>query len=555
MNKIPRIILTSFILLIPLARCMLFFDSYLIKLWILEFGAAVLFIYYCKQLLWEKCEIQINPVVSLLLTGYLLINVLSWILIPTPYKYPALLTLIALIFYILLCYFVSQYMRKNRVIIPLWLITTAGISIYSICQFLHSARVIGTLGNENFLASHIGISIPVCVGFFLMTKSRPGRVGLAVLIMLFLVTLYLTHARGGWLGLFGSISSLAIIGLCPKGRRLIIAIFLILLVIGLTLTPWGVRFVITQFEGDVRPAIWGGTIGMIAEKPWLGFGKGAYFIFYPRYRIQEYWFTRSPTDLTIHAHNEFLQILAETGVIGLVIFLLFIYTVLRFSIKEIDAARGREKYTLLGLVCGIIGLLVHNLVCNNLQMPSSAVFLWYMLGLVIAYLPYRTWTVSPALLARQKSGIRLNGVYRYGIFLATTLLMVIIIIQTATRPLVSQYLFKKGWQYRDSEKWEMAIQEYKKAINWHNWDVEMHYRMAYAYTMARQNDEAIKKYNDVIKLAPLYGSVHRNMGIIYMKMDRYTQAVRSFLLSLRINEGDLITQVNLSRIRKRYAAR
>lgn len=538
MSKIPVIILTSFIVLVPLARCTLFFDSYLIKLWISELGAAVVFIYYCKQV-----KIRINPVVGLLLLGYLLINIISWCLIPSPHKYPAILTLTALIFYILLCFMVSQYMRENRIVIPLWLITTAVVSIYSIWQFLHKTRVIGTLGNENFLAGYLGISIPVCIGFFPGIRSRPFRVGLAILLLLFLVTLYLTHARGGWLGLIGSLSSFAIIGFCPKGKRLIIAVTLISLITGLALMPPGVRFIISQFQGDVRPAIWDGTLGMITEKPWLGWGKGAYFIFYPRYRIQDYWLTKSPTDLTIHAHNEFLQIWAETGLIGLFIFLLFIYIVLRLSIKTLDGMKRQEGYLLLGLVCGIIGLLIHNLVCNNLQMPSSAISLWFALGLAISYVPAHTVTLN------------MNRLFRYGIFLALTLLMAIIIIQTVIRPVVSQYLFKKGWRYRDSEKWEPAIEEYKKAIRWHPWDPEMHYRMAYAYTMAGQNDKAIEKYDDVIRLAPHYGSVHRNMGIIYMKMGEYRLAVRSFLQALRINEYDLITQVNLGRLRKRYGDR
>lgn len=535
MNKpalFPVLILISFIVLVPLAHCRLFFDSYLIKFWIVQFGLTVICIYFYRHPLF-----QINLKILSLLAGYLSINLISWGLVQPPYKYPALLTMAAFVFYVLLCFFVSQYFIEDSIrnlAVSLWITTAVIVSACGIWQFMHNVRVIGTLGNENFLAAYIGASIPVCIG--LMCANRKMLVFGAAALPLFLFALYLTHARGGWIGLSASLSCFAIIAYCPKGKRLMISVLLIMLLLALVFTPWGVRFVLTQFQGDVRPAIWEGTLGMIAQRPWLGWGKGAFFIFYPEYRIQDYWLTKSPTDLTVHAHNEFLQILAETGIIGLAVFLLLISIVIRFSIKEIDRIKGTQRYLLLGLTCGIIGLLAHNLVCNNLQMPSSAVFLWFTIGLVISYLP-----------ARRRIWPR-----RQGIFLALTFLTVIIIIQAGIRPLFAQYLFKKGWLYRDKEKWDQAINEYNKAISWYPWDIEMYYRTAYAYTRAGLNNKAIKKYKEIIRLAPHYGSVHKNMGIIYMKLEEDKLAVRSFLQVLRINEYDLVSKVNLSRIRERY---
>lgn len=547
----PIVLLASFIFLVPVLHCTLFFDSYLVKLWIVQFGIFILFIYFSWQVLFRQEKIYLNTVTILLLLIYFSINTSSFFLIPSPHKYPALLTLVTLFVYVLLCFFTAQYLadRKTQtVIIFIWILTTIGICVYSIWQYLKNMRVIGTLGNENFLASHIGISIPVCIGYLLQSrqahKHRSWTRGILLLglivLMLFFTTLHLTHARGAWLGLSWSLSSFAIIGWGPKGKRLMISILITLLLIALICTPLGIIFVNAQFQGDVRPAIWEGTLYMITEKPWLGWGKGAYFIFYPEYRVQEYWQTRSPTDLTTHAHNEFLQIFAETGLIGLITFLIFIFIVIRYGIKEIDRIKGPPRHLLLGIISGIIGLLVHNLVCNNLQMPSSAIFLWLMLGMVISYSPVRHFTVNIGRIARR------------GIFLALTIFMVIIIWQTGIRPLVSQYLFKKGWNLREKGKWDLVIEKYQKAVNWYPWDVEMRYRMAYAYVKNDQCDKAIEEYNNVIDLSPFYGSVHRNMGIVYMKMDEYRLATRSFLQQLQINEYDLVTKVNLSRIREIY---
>lgn len=551
-NLFPIIIAACFVVLVPVLRCRLFFDAFLIKLWIAQFGTGIIFIYFCRQILFKQGRVYINITADSLLLAYLLINVLSWLFIPCPYRRPALLTLNSLIVYIFLCFFTAQYLREERakdLIIFLWIMTAAGICIYSIWQYLRNEKIIGTLGNENFLAAYIGISIPVYIGYFWrfiwpQSRMKSERVKLLlglVIFLLFCITLYLTKSRGSWIGLFWALSSFAIIGWCPKGKRIAIAVILLLLLITLVYTPWGLNFIIDQFKGDVRPAIWEGTLYMIIGKPLLGWGKGAYFIFYPQFRIQDYWLTKSPTDLTIHAHNEFLQILSETGIIGLGIFLLLIFTVVRLGIKIIDETKGRKKYPILGITCGIIGLLTHNLVCNNLQMPSSAIFLWLTLGLMISYLPSRSL------------GLKLNCVFRYGFFLALTLFTVIIIWETGIRPIVSQYLFGRGLQYREKEKWDLAIENYTKAISWYPWDVEMHYRTAYAYTMVKQYDMAIQKYKDVIRLAPLYGSVHRNIGIVYMKKNENKLAIRSFLQQQYINEYDFISQVNLEKAKENYA--
>lgn len=539
-NISPIVVLASLIILVPLLRCTLFFDSYLIKLWVMQFGVGVLLIYFCYQLLFGDIKFQINAAIGLALI-YLGINFISWLLIPAPHKFPALLTLSALFFYILLCILVSQYLRDlkaQNLIVTLWIIVTIGVSIYGVWQYIQKTRVIATLGNENFLGSHLGISIPVGLGYFARyKKNRRILIPGLVVLLLFFTTLYLTHSRGAWLGTIGGLCSFAIIGWGPKGKRAIIAVVMIVCITALTLAPWAIRFIATQFQGDVRPPIWESSIYMISEKPILGWGKGAYFIFYPKFRIQDYWLTKSPTDLTTHAHNEFLQIWAETGLIGLIIFLIFIFTVLRIGVRRVDEIKGPHRFILLGLISGIIGLFLHNLVCNNLQMPSSAIFLWFTLGMVIAHSPI------PA-----KSGVVVRGPSRYGILLAITLFVVIIIWQICVRTIIAQYLFKEGWHHREKEEWSLAIKKYERAIQWYPWDVEMYYRTAYAYTMNGQYDKAIERYNDVIRLAPLYGSVHRNMGIIYMKKGECRLAVESFLQALWINEYDIITRANLSRI-------
>lgn len=540
-EPIPLIIIGSIIVLVPCLRCTMFFDSYLIKLWIAQLGTGILTVYFIYKTIFVKESFRLYGVTGFFLSAYLSVNLISWLLIPFPYKFPASAGLAALITYVPLCFYTSQYISGYNIpviLIVLWVITVFCICLYSIVQYFCGDLVIGTLGNPNFLASHIGISIPVCIGILLYLINKNNRNSFLKIILcmfitaVFFVALFLTCARGAWLGIFASLVCFTVIGWAPRNKRALIIASLVFLIILLGCTSWGIKFLTEQFRGDVRVPIWKATINMIAEKPLLGWGKGAYFIFYPQYRLQEYWSVRCPTDLTIHAHNEYLQICAETGIAGLFIFMAMIYFVLRSGIEKFDETKHPGRYLLLGIISAIIGLLTHNLVCNNLQMPSSGIYLWLMLGFVMSC---------------GKSNVYVPGINRYFGY-SLFILVLIIFGNLFFKQIAAQYYFKKGIRYRQKENWQDAIKGYNKALILNPWDVEMHYRTAYAYSMAGDDDKAIEEYKKVISLAPLYGMAHRNLGIIYMKKDKYNEAVKSFSRQLCINESDLIAKSNLVKI-------
>jgi O-antigen ligase len=542
-NRMPFFLIASVVVFVPLARCILFFDSYLVKLWFTQIVVAILASYTSYNVLFKNEKMQLNRKIDFFLFGYLVINIISWILVPAPHRYPAFLTLISFCFYVFLSIFVSRYLKEIRaqsVIVLLWVAVTVIICFYSFVQYCINKRVVGTLGNENFLGSHLGITIVVYIGY-IFSHRLSGRKNILLrlfVLALFFASLYLTHSRGAWIGIITGLTFFAITAWVPRKKRILVYVFLSIVVLGSLFSPYVMEFMTKQFEGDVRPPIWEGTIGMITQKPLLGWGKGAYFIFYPQFRVPEYWLVRTPTDLTIHAHNEFLQILAETGIVGFLFFVIFIITILKIGINVFDSERRQQRFLLLGIISAIVCILTHNLVCNNLQMPSSSIFMWIMAGIVVSYAPKREFDISG----------NFTRIMCSVIFIALTFFIAIIILQSCIRPICSQYLFKRGTNYRVVEDWPNAIQNYNKAIRCYPWDIEMYYRLAYAFTMYGQYENAISTYKYITKLAPQYGSVHRNMAVVYMQNGDYKEAEASFIKALLINENDLAVHVNMAKL-------
>jgi putative inorganic carbon (HCO3(-)) transporter len=141
--------------------------------------------------------------------------------------------------------------------------------------------------------------------------------------------------------------------------------------------------------------MWQGGWDMFLARPILGHGLGTFMHNFINYRPQGY-------EEIVYAHNCFLQMAAEIGVIGLATFLWMIIVLfdtsirsLRkiedksrpFTIQTVDFAKGRDKFyraILLGLLGGLLAYLAHSAVDTNLYSLPLAVLFWFILGLVVS---------------------------------------------------------------------------------------------------------------------------------------------------------------------------
>jgi O-antigen ligase len=126
-----------------------------------------------------------------------------------------------------------------------------------------------------------------------------------------------------------------------------------------------------------RGWVWSDTISMIRANPLLGVGLGAYETAFSIY-------SKSDGSLRVpQAHNDYLQIVADSGVIGGLIALWFIVLMFRAVSRGVRSGDRLYAGLALGGGAGIFGLLVHSLFDFNLQLPSNAL-LFLLLAAVVA---------------------------------------------------------------------------------------------------------------------------------------------------------------------------
>ncbi|MGD2278858.1 MAG: O-antigen ligase family protein [Candidatus Omnitrophota bacterium] len=214
---------------------------------------------------------------------------------------------------------------------------------------------------------------------FLFSSSNKLRNRLLLLVPLAfsLASLYLTKSRGAWISFSAGFLVLGAL----RSKRMA-AIFLAALLVIFIMLPTAAQervFNLVDFkEGTTweRVMLWKGTINMIKAHPVLGFGVNTYSRNFPDYKPPDYPDYR-------YSHNSYLQMASEVGIVGALLFLVFLSATLIYALKGISkmtSDQGLRKDYARGLFAGLVGFSLNSLVDTHLYSVNPAVFFYLLLG-------------------------------------------------------------------------------------------------------------------------------------------------------------------------------
>ena len=130
---------------------------------------------------------------------------------------------------------------------------------------------------------------------------------------------------------------------------------------------------------DLRWALWDSTLYIVRAHPILGIGWNTFFLVYPDYN----YYIQGPHILMYHAHNLYLNILAEAGVLGLVSFLGVLFGHVYTSIRlQGDIFRQAAQ---IGVGALAVAVLVSGLSDFELYSHQVTIIFWQLIGLVGAF--------------------------------------------------------------------------------------------------------------------------------------------------------------------------
>jgi O-antigen ligase len=139
-----------------------------------------------------------------------------------------------------------------------------------------------------------------------------------------------------------------------------------------------------------------GAAHMFLDHPVAGTGLGSLVAVYPRYE------TYYDGKIVDHVHNDYMEMLAETGIAGALCGLAFLWILFREARSCFAAEQGHFSRAIhAGAITAVCGLLLHSLVDFNLHIPSNA-----LLFLLQAHLATTTPLPSEAAPMRRHVRVR-----------------------------------------------------------------------------------------------------------------------------------------------------
>ncbi|MEP7200015.1 MAG: O-antigen ligase family protein, partial [Chloroflexota bacterium] len=124
-----------------------------------------------------------------------------------------------------------------------------------------------------------------------------------------------------------------------------------------------------------RMAHWFAAWNMFADFPWLGVGIGNYGVVYPNYGLREWPFSLG------HAHNFYLNMLAESGLIGLVFYLVLVASALGYAWTVARRSVGIWRVVALGALGALVAMTAHNLF-DNLYVHGMNIQFAFLMGVL-----------------------------------------------------------------------------------------------------------------------------------------------------------------------------
>lgn len=275
------------------------------------------------------------------------------------------------------------------------LLTSLVVSVYGIFQFFFipytdpywldkslyskiTSRAFATLYNPNVLGSYLIIIIAVAATGFQIAESKYNKVITALILLAAYPCMILTYSRGAWLG--AAVSILIILIFNQKKSYVLVG-----LAITAILAFWqyetvasrlNLEFLLSDSSQMFRWPLWKLALKIFAQHPVFGVGLGSFGFSVPSH------FT-APGYLVSHAHNIYLQFLAETGLMGFLGFFGYIGMTMYVSYKLFRTSQCKQtEYLALGILAAIIGLLAHGLVDATLYLPQLNIFVWILIAVI-----------------------------------------------------------------------------------------------------------------------------------------------------------------------------
>jgi len=418
------------------------------------------------------------------------------------------------------------------------------------------ARVFSFLGNPTYLAGYLVLLIPLMIAVGLPSsqgreaqggrwRERLSSVFFLLVAGLMLLSLYLTVSLSPIIGLgLGALLALAL-GIARnwgnfRGVHVVAFLLAGIFAAGLFVGVYH-RLPVTQQRrittvlrlkdpyGEERSMIRQVGVDLFREHPIFGTGYGTYRI-YALERLAPGWYEdlgKSTQKMLVpnYAHNEYIQVLAGTGVIGGAIFIAMLglayWVGLRAALRHLSPDWARLG---VAVVAGMSAFLFQNLFGVTFRQPGTVTFFWLSLGL-LTVAGAGVGAADPRVRQWHFKKLSVGAVASVAVALACLVLLLGSVLLGQVR---AGALVKRADTAAKRGRFDTAGMLAEQAIKADPYSVIAYYVGAYAWGSLGDHKKSLEANKKALSLLPGNASVYYNIGVNYKELGRFEDAREAF---------------------------
>ena len=321
--------------------------------------------------------------------------------------------------------------RRLRLVARLVVVFGFLLAVYGLMQHFVNPQTIfwvrepkqaapfGPYVNRHHFAGYMELTLALPLGLLFagaVARERMLLYGFASAIMA--VALIMTNSRGGMVSMVCEIMFSAVVagtalrrrrgeeGGGSRARAALVRVglgFALVVAVVLGALYFGGEEALSRLVGTVnsddpttgRVHFWRGTLGIIKDHPLLGTGLGSFAAAYTHYD------TGNGLYRLEQAHNDYLQVLSDAGVVGGALGLFFLAALFWTALRRMQSRDRFRRGVALGALSGCAGVLVHSIFDFTLHTTSNA--LLFLVLAAIATLNGRVEDAPPPRRKRRRS--------------------------------------------------------------------------------------------------------------------------------------------------------
>lgn len=398
--------------------------------------------------------------------------------------------------------FIGLVGHKNTVASLLFLLT-----ILNIYGFLQAQKAIKVL---------YGISIILCIPLLLLLESR--SVFIALIFTLGLASIvWLTKRKSFQL-------DKKAIGFGMLGVILLLSLNLQIFNNKTFKERMNIQNWTSSRSFTERVILWDKTIQLIKNHVVLGVGTGNWYIKFPSVGLEGLVKVERENKVFGHPHNEFLAVFAETGIVGIILFLLILgvsivnLTSKLFSKKDSEKIDQQLAFVLLLSIWSYIFILGLTTVSKILNIQ---VFFFFVVG----------WSQSLIQKGNTKDESK-NGIFPNNAWLILWSLQIFTIYQQVQE----KKMYKKLIDNELSLKEEEMLMEIPNMLNYYTQSIyQIKFRLGNNLVKEKSYDKAIEQYKKGLEINPHHSIYLEKIGGTYFRKKEYKEAIKYLKKSVAIN--------------------